>query len=192
MTETTTTTDIRNSQQGDTKAFARVLRAHYSYAYGLALRLVLDESDADDVTQEAFVRIWKNLHRFDPDTRFTTWLYQIVTNLSLDMIRSRKRRPLTAVRVPDDIPAGIAADTGNPEVLTGNRDMIELIERLAGDLPETQRLVFTLRDIQDLSIEEVCDCTGLSSESVRSNLHYARKRLRGRLEKEYDMQRRMP
>jgi RNA polymerase sigma-70 factor (ECF subfamily) len=95
-------------------------------------------------------------------------------------------------REPDDIPMGETADAGNPEALTGNRDMIEHIKRLAADLPDTQRLVFTLRDIQDLTIEEVCEYTGLSSESVRSNLHYARKRLRERLEREYDMQRRMP
>ncbi len=192
MTETTTIADIRSSQQGDENAFARVVRAHYSYAYTLAFRLVLDESDADDVVQEGFVRVWKNLDRFDPNTRFTTWLYRIVTNVSLDVIRARKRRPMITDREPDDIPMGETADAGNPEALTGNRDMIEHIKRLAADLPETQRLVFTLRDIQDLTIEEVCECTGLSSESVRSNLHYARKRLRERLEREYDVQRRMP
>ncbi len=192
MTETTTIADIRSSQQGDENAFARVVRAHYSYAYTLAFRLVLDESDADDVVQEGFVRVWKNLDRFDPNTRFTTWLYRIVTNVSLDVIRARKRRPMITDREPDDIPMGETADAGNPEALTGNRDMIEHIKRLAADLPDTQRLVFTLRDIQDLTIEEVCECTGLSSESVRSNLHYARKRLRERLEREYDVQRRMP
>jgi len=192
MTETTTTADIRSSQQGDQHAFARVVRAHYSYAYSVALRLVLDESDADDVVQEGFVRVWKNLNRFDPNTRFTTWLYRIVTNVSLDVIRARKRRPMTTDRQPDEIPMGENADVGNPEEFTSNRDMIEHIERLAADLPDTQRLVFTLRDIQDLTIEEVCECTGLSSESVRTNLHYARKRLREHFEKEYDMQRRMP
>jgi len=130
MTETTTIADIRSSQQGDENAFARVVRAHYSYAYTLAFRLVLDESDADDVVQEGFVRVWKNLDRFDPNTRFTTWLYRIVTNVSLDVIRARKRRPMITDREPDDIPMGETADAGNPEALTGNRDMIEHINVL--------------------------------------------------------------
>ncbi|MRR11934.1 RNA polymerase subunit sigma-24, partial [bacterium] len=78
-------------------------------------------------------------------------------------------------------------DRITPETLATSRDIGRIIEALAGDLPETQRLVFTLRDMQDLSIEEVCDITGLSSESVRSNLHYARRRLRERLALEYQV-----
>lgn len=187
MTEQTTATDVVRSQHGDTAAFARLVREHHSYAYGLAIRLVCNEAEAEDVVQEAFVRAWRNLSRFDPNTRFTTWLYRIVTNLSLDCLRSRKHRPFPEGLLPGDALTEGLADHETPETLTSSRDLATIIESLAGMLPETQRLVFTLRDIQDLSIEEVCDCTGLSSESVRSNLHYARKKLRERLGTEYDV-----
>ena len=187
MTGQTTSAHIVKSQRGDTAAFARLMRDHYSYAYALAMRLVCNETDAEDVVQEAFVRAWKNLSQFDPNTRFTTWLYKIVTNLSIDSLRSRKHRPSPAGFLPGDALTGDLADNETPESLTSSRDLAKIIEDLAGVLPETQRVVFTLRDIQDLSIEEVCDCTGLSSESVRSNLHYARKRLRERLGKQYDV-----
>jgi len=190
MTDPTNAADILGSQQGDMSAFARLVRGHFSYAYALALRLVCNEEEAEEVAQEAFVRVWKSLNRFDPNTRFTTWLYRIVTNLSLDTIRSRKRRPMAASLPLEDSLTEAPGGMENPESFTGSRDMVRLIERLAGELPETQRMVFTLRDIQDLSIEEVCECTGLSSGSVRSNLHYARKRLREHLEKEYDVKRR--
>ena len=176
--------DIARSQRGDTAAFGRVVRTHYAYAYSLALRLVCDEAEAHDVAQESFLRVWQNLARFDPATRFTTWLYRIVTNLSLDAIRSRKRRGAIAAVIPEGMDP---PDRITPETLATSRDIGRIIEALAGDLPETQRLVFTLRDMQDLSIEEVCDITGLSSESVRSNLHYARRRLRERLESEYQV-----
>lgn len=187
MTEQTTAADVVRSQHGDTAAFARLVRVHHSYAYGLALRLVCNEAEAEDVVQEAFVRAWKNLSHFDPNTRFTTWLYRIVTNLSLDCLRSRKHRPSPEGLLPGDALTEGLADHDTPETLTSSRDLAKIIESLAGMLPETQRLVFTLRDIQDLSIAEVCDCTGLSSESVRSNLHYARKKLRERLGTEYDV-----
>jgi RNA polymerase sigma-70 factor, ECF subfamily len=174
--------DIVRSQRGDSAAFGRVVRDHHRYAFSLALRLVCDEADARDVAQESFVRVWRNLDQFDPGTRFTTWLYRMVTNCSLDLIRSRKRRPAADRSGEADPP-----DTMTPELIATNRDIVRIIEHLAGHLPETQRVVFTLRDIQDLSIEEVCDITGLSSESVRSNLHYARKKLRERLESEYSV-----
>jgi RNA polymerase sigma-70 factor (ECF subfamily) len=174
--------DIVQSQQGDAAAFGRLVRAHYAYAYALAFRLVCDEDEARDVVQEAFVRVWQHLDRFDPATRFTTWLYRIVSNLALDALRSRKRRAFISARIGEE---SDPPDSTTPELLATNRDIGRAIARVAGDLPETQRLVFTLRDVQDLSIEEVCEITGLSSESVRSNLHYARRKLRERLESDY-------
>lgn len=187
MTGPTTAVDIIRSQQGDTAAFARLVREHHPYAYALAIRLVCNESEAEDVVQEAFIRAWKSLSRFDPNTRFTTWLYKIVTNLSLDCLRSRRHRPLPESLLPGDALTVGLADSETPETLISSRELAKIIESLAGMLPGKQRVVFTLRDIQDLSIEEVCECTGLSSESVRSNLHYARKKLREFLATKYDV-----
>jgi RNA polymerase sigma-70 factor, ECF subfamily len=173
---------LRRCKAGDRAAFAILVREHYGLAYGLALRMVCDEADADDVAQEAFIRVWRGLDRFDVETRFTTWLYTIVTNLSLDQLRRRRRRDVNRKE-------GWAEplDPGNQEAVVCNADLARIVRHLAGGLPETQRLVFTLRDLQDLPVTTVCEITGLSSESVRTNLHYARRKIRERLEKEYSV-----
>jgi RNA polymerase sigma-70 factor, ECF subfamily len=185
MTDPDSQDIIRRSKAGDQAAFAMLVRGHYPVAYALALRILCNETEAEDVAQEAFIRVWRHLARFDPETRFTTWLYRIVTNLSLDQIRGRRRQGGRVADRREDEEATDPVEARNPETIASNRDLARIVHRLAGSLPETQRLVFTLRDIQDLPIETVCAVTGLSSESVRTNLHYARRKIRETLEKDY-------
>jgi RNA polymerase sigma-70 factor (ECF subfamily) len=187
MTDPDSQDIIRRSKAGDQAAFALLVRGHYPVAYALALRILCNEMEAEDVAQEAFVRVWRHLDRFDPETRFTTWLYRIVTNLSLDQIRSRRRKGGRVLNRREDDEAPEPVEASTPETIASNRDFVRIVNRLAGDLPETQRVVFTLRDIQDLPIETVCAITGLSSESIRTNLHYARRRIRESLEKDYSV-----
>lgn len=184
MTEPTDQDLVVSIRRGERNAFTSLAKRHYPFAHALALRIVCNEEDARDITQEAFVRVWRNLDRFDENTRFTTWLYRIVTNLGLDLLRARKRQPNPGTGNP----GGEPADPGTPETILNNNDIARIIHRLSGDLPETQRIVFVLRDLQDLSIETVCSVTGLTGESVRTNLHYARRRIRERLEKEYQIE----
>lgn len=168
---------------GDMAAFGDLVRIHQPFAFRLAVRLLCSEDDAEDAVQEAFVRVWRNIDRYDPAARFTTWLYRIVTNLCLDRLRKRKRE-----RHVSDSPGtegeGQACDL-DIEHAASTADLVRIIRRIAGDLPETQRLVFTLRDLHDLSIEEVRRITGLSEASIKTNLHYARRALRTRMEAEY-------
>ncbi len=176
---------IRYSQAGNRTAFALLVRQYYPAAYGLSVRLLGNAPDAEDVVQEVFLRIWRNLQGFDPSTRFGTWMYRIVMNRCLDHLRQRSRRARHETRPPADDEAPEPRGTVTPESAASGNDLLRIIHGLVAGLPETQRLIFTLRDLQDLSIEEVMDITGLSSESVRTNLHYARRRIRERLEKEY-------
>jgi RNA polymerase sigma-70 factor (ECF subfamily) len=187
MTDPESQDIINRSRAGDQAAFATLVRGYYPVAYALAVRILCDEMEAEDVAQEAFIRVWRNLDRFDPETRFTTWLYRIVTNLSLDRIRSRRRRGDRIADHREDDPPSELVETSTPESIASNNDLAQIILRLAGNLPETQRIVFTLRDVQDLPIETVSAITGLSSESIRTNLHYARRRIRERLERDYSV-----
>ena len=176
-------TDIlARARNRETAAFGELVRTYQPFAYRLAVRILLSETEAEDVTQEAFVRVWRNIERYDPSVLFTTWLYRIVTNLCLDTLRARKRQGRWHDRRPsdDDPPSGV-----DIEAATSTADLVRIIRSIAGDLPETQRLVFTLRDLQDLSIGEVREITGLSEASIKTNLHYARQALRERMETEY-------
>lgn len=159
---------------GNSTAFGTLVRATQSFAYALAFRFLCSEQDARDVVQEAFVKVWQHLAEYDRSRKFTTWLYAIVSNLSMDHLRSRKRR--LNLFAPDS-----SADPVDPrelESIHSNAELAAIVRRLAGDLPRVQRLVFTLRDLQDLSVSEVVEVSGLSEASVKTNLHLARKRIR--------------
>ena len=165
---------------GETGAFRFVVEEYRSYVYALAFRVLTDEEDAKDVVQDTFIRLWNNLRRYDPDVKFTTWLYSIVINLCYDKLRSRRAR-----RTVDTTDASLLASFAtedNPGRMLDNAELATLIGTLTEELPPKQRMVFVLRDMQGLSIREVCDILHLSEGSVKTNLVYARKHLRGKLE----------
>lgn len=175
---------LHHAKEGNRSAFAEILRAHQHLAFGAAFRLLLDEHEAEDVVQETFVRIWRNLHRFDPRKSFTTWMYSIVMNLCRDRLRERRRRPTQRLEpsemeyLPGAQASGEAAEQW---------ELVGIVGRLAERLPLKQRLVFTLRDLQDLSVEEVARVVGISESSVKTNLHHARRTLRRLLAREYSI-----
>ncbi|MCC6395657.1 MAG: sigma-70 family RNA polymerase sigma factor [Bacteroidetes bacterium] len=188
MTPGNTAELVTRCKKGDQQAFAGLVRQHYEFAYSLAFRMLCHHEEARDAVQEVFLRVWQNIHRFDENTRFTTWLYRIVANRCLDALRMRARRPPGDADRGEERDLRDPADPATPETLACSADIARAIHRLTAGLPEVQRLVFTLRDLQDLSIAEVQHVTGLSSQSIRTNLHLARKRIRERLEDEYAIQ----
>jgi RNA polymerase sigma-70 factor (ECF subfamily) len=173
---------IERARTGSRSAFAELVRSYQQFAYGIAFRLLWDAHEAEDIVQETFVRIWRHLHRWDPEQAFTTWMYVIVTNLCRDRLRERNRRPFLRMESEQmeqfEDPAGIFEA---PESV----DLLNIVRRLTERLPLKQRLVFTLRDLQDLSVQEVARIAGISEASVKTNLHLARRKLRALLIQEY-------
>lgn len=174
---------IARSKQGDVRAFRQVVETYQQYAFSLAFRIVCDHDDARDVVQETFVRVWKHIGSFDPETRFTTWLYKIVVNLSYDRLKGEGRRKRIFAMWPE---AGAESfeDKRSPiDADLINRDLAEKIKAIAEGLPVKQRMVFVLRDLQDLTVDEVSEILEMSRESVKTNLCYARRQIRLRLER---------
>jgi RNA polymerase sigma-70 factor (ECF subfamily) len=178
---------IARCQSGDMQAFRTLVRENQSYAFGLALRVLHNEQDAEDVTQEAFIRVWKHLRGFDPRSRFTTWLYSIVSNLCLDRLRSEKRWRKLVTREDTGNESEQLPGTQRPEDIQSNIELVGIIRRLTERLPPKQRLVFTLRDFEECSIEETSEMTGLSVGAVKTNLYHARRHIRDILSREYDI-----
>jgi len=164
-----------NSKTGDPKAFQKLVEHYSSYLYILAYRLLDNPEDAGDAVQETFIKVWKHISKFDLNRKFSTWLYRIVTNICFDYLRSRKRKPYEPY--PEDIPMDY--DPQDTQII---RDRADLVKKLAGELTPKQKIVFVLRDLQDLDIKEVASITGMSLGTVKSNLYYARRNLRERLE----------
>jgi RNA polymerase sigma-70 factor, ECF subfamily len=176
---------VSRPQCRDLDAFEQLVRKFQPYAYSLAMKFLLDEQEASDIVQESFIRVWKNIDRYDSNQKFTTWLYKIVTNLCVDRLRalqrhrgmffSRERDPMM-----EDLP-----DERDWEAALSHEQLAAIIKTLSNRLTRTQKLVFTLRDLQDLNIEEVVGITGLSIGSIKTNLHYARKSIREALVRRY-------
>lgn len=162
----------------DHAAFALLVRRYQPYAYALAMRFVWDREEAEDIVQDAFVRVWENIGSYRSDERFTTWLYAIVTHLGIDRVRTRSRWKRVFTR---DVHAwGDAEPAQQPhqeERLDGEQ-LMAAIRRLVERLPRTQRVVFTLRDLQDLSMGEIGEVTGMSPDAIKANLWHARKKMR--------------
>jgi RNA polymerase sigma-70 factor (ECF subfamily) len=178
---------VLRSKAGDLAAFDQLIRGCQSYAYSIAVRLLCDEDEAEDVVQQSFIRVWKHIERFDQRKRFTTWFYKIVTNLCLDRLKATRRRSevFSPLDLNNDVDA--VADEQSLDQIQANEEMIRLVKALTGRLPAKQKLVFVLRDLEDLPVDEVSEITGLSVGSIKVNLHYARRAIRNLLEREYDI-----
>lgn len=173
---------IARCRKGENLAFREIVERYQGYAFSLAFRILWDEDDARETVQESFVRVWKHLETYDGRSKFTTWLYTIVTNLAQDRLKANMRRENIFTRL-----TGAHDNTGDtggvdPDTHLDNRELVERIKALAGDLPHAQRMVFVLRDLQDLSIAEVADHLRMSTGAVKANLCLARARIRRSME----------
>jgi RNA polymerase sigma-70 factor, ECF subfamily len=168
------------SRQNDARAFRQLVEAHQAMVFTLAFRLLCNDDDARDIVQETFIRVWKNLNRFNTSMKFTTWLYTIATNLCYDKLKSEKRN--TTIRLTDqNVLNGFISDE-NMEKTILNAELAQIITSLTNELTPKQKLVFTLSDLEGLETDEITAITGLSAAKIKSNLFLARQFLRKRLE----------
>lgn len=176
---------VARVQAGDRRAFDALMRSHHAFVHAVTFRILGDEADAQDITQECFLRVWQEIGGYDPARgQLRTWMYRIASNLCLDRLRARRR---SAIRLPAD---ATARQLPSPEDLDAhicNTDLALLIRTLTARLSPMQKIVFTLRELEECSVQETADITGLSTASVKVHASMARKRIRGmlrRLEKE--------
>lgn len=160
---------VRAAQAGDTEAFSTLVRLHQRRAYAVARAVVLTHEDAEDVVQEGFLHAYRALARFLPDQPFGAWLYRIVTNAALDLVRRRK------VRDADPLPETVPLPFRDPG------ESAELRRRLTEalvDLGERQRAVIVLHDIEGFTHGEIGGMLGIPEGTARSDLHHARAAMR--------------
>jgi RNA polymerase sigma-70 factor (ECF subfamily) len=175
---------IRKAQEADQHAFRVLVEFHQPFAYSLAHRFTGHEEDAEDLVQEAFIKVWKNLGRYNPEFRFKTWLGKIVTNLCLDYLKSGKRK--TASRKSEASDRLVMADPVQHDREMEAEELKNIITQLAQQLTEKQRAVFVLRDLEMLTTEEVGAMLNMASGNLKSNLYYARLKIKEGLQKYYN------
>ena len=152
-----------------------VVRVHSARVYRLALRLTGNPQDAEDLTQEVFVRVFRSLSRYSPGT-FEGWLHRITVNLFLDSVRKRSRTRTDPL--PDDDEAPLADRAAGPEALLLERGLEPDVQRALADLPPDFRAAVVLSDIEGLSYEEIAATLGIKLGTVRSRISRGRAGLR--------------
>ena len=174
-------------KNGDTHALRELIEAHQQRIIGTVAKMLGDESDAEDVAQQVFIRVWKSAGRYEPTAKFTTWLYKITRNLVFNELRRRKRHTAQSPDRPlgpadDDRPMQ-AADTSvkSPDTALLDDEMQAAIQSAIDSLPETQRMAIILRRYDDVSYEEIGEILELSVPAVKSVIFRARTDLREKL-----------
>ena len=181
---------VQQAKSGQLEAFEDLVARHERQVYSLALRILHNEHDAQDVTQQTFLSALEHLGGFREEASFATWIHRIATHAALKILR--KRRGLETISLdqalaPDDQtgaiphPEFIADWTQTPDELTHQSQTRQLIDQALEQLDDKHRLVFVLRDIEGFSVRETAEALGLSEVNVKVRLLRARLQLRERL-----------
>jgi RNA polymerase sigma-70 factor (ECF subfamily) len=189
-TETNDETLAARAAAGDAAAFELIVTRYQGRVYRLACRLTGSEADAMDALQDTFLQVYRRLASFRGESRFGTWLYRIATNAALmqNRVRARQRAESLDAFLPGFDAAGV--HLGTPAELQSAASVDEIVDRrlLAEKamaaierLPETNRVAFVLRDLEEMSTSDVAEVLGIEPAAVRQRVHRARLMLRGYL-----------
>jgi len=178
---------VQRAQAGDRDALSALVQSQQTYVYSIAMSLMHNPADAADMTQEAFVRLLRSLGTYRAETKFTTWLYRLVTNICLDGLR-RRGRPVDSLDEPASTQAGDDAQTPGerladsdrwtqPEEEVQLRESADEVRAALATLPPAQRLALTLHYFQDQRYEDIADVMDLPLNTVKSHIRRGKERL---------------
>jgi RNA polymerase sigma-70 factor (ECF subfamily) len=183
-------------RDGDVRAFEVLVARHRKPVYNFILRFVRDSAQAEDVTQETFLRLIKGADAYERQAKFTTWLYTIARNLCVDAARRGKHRKAASLDAPLDGDEGSASlldlvpDSGaGVDRQAQSRELALRIRNAIEALPDEQREIFLLREVADLQFNEIASVVGCPENTVKSRMRYALEKLREALEEYRDLAR---
>jgi RNA polymerase sigma-70 factor (ECF subfamily) len=174
---------VERAQQGDREAFRQLVQRHQRRAFAVAIGMVRDENDAREIVQEAFLRVYRSLDRFQGGSSFFTWLYRIVTNLSIDLMRKPARREKELLDNPsiseeDEVfPFISRIDGADPIDVMRRREIASRIQQALDALPPYHRSVILMREVEGMSYQEMADAMEVSKGTIMSRLFHARQKL---------------
>ncbi|APR85205.1 RNA polymerase sigma factor RpoE [Minicystis rosea] len=171
------------AQKGDRAAFRKLVERHQRRAFAIAMGLVRDENDARELVQEAFLRVYRGLNAFQGGSSFFTWLYRIVTNLAIDLMRKPGRRDAELLdnqaveEEPSDFPLVSRIDGADPIDVMRRREIAGRIQAALDALPPYHRGVILMREVEGMSYEEMAQAMNVSKGTIMSRLFHARQKL---------------
>ncbi len=162
-------------RKGDTEAFRYIVAEYHQLVYTLAFRLLCNEDDAKDATQETFIKAWQNISGYKHQYKFSTWIYKIASNTCYDRLRSQQK----ILKV--DLADCELVSEYNPDEILQNKELKELIRSITKGLSPKQKLIFTLSELDELEVEEISIITGMTPAKIKSNLYLARKQVKSKI-----------
>ncbi|MGP7819751.1 RNA polymerase sigma factor SigW [Niallia sp. 01092] len=176
---------IKQVLKGDQNAFGEIIEIYKDKVFQICFRMLGNRHEAEDMAQEAFIRAYVNISRFNIELKFSTWLYRIATNLCIDRIRKKKPDYYLDAEVPGteglNMYSQLAANTRLPEEDVESLELQALIQREISKLPEKYRAVIVLKYIEELSLNEISEILELPLGTVKTRIHRGREALRKQL-----------
>lgn len=171
---------IVNAQGGDMAAFESLVKQYEKRVFWVAFNLVNNVEDAKDIAQDAFLRVFKAIDRFDLKYNFYTWLYRIVVNLSIDWLRKKGKQSKVSL---EEFPADPVETSKGPEEMMRSLELGEKITSVLESMPDKYKTVILLRDVHELSCEEIAEVIDCTNATTRWRLHKAREIFREKWER---------
>jgi len=168
---------MRRCRRGSSGAFEVFVNRYMKDAYFIALGLVGNREDAMDLSQEAFIRAYRNIKHLKPDRRFFPWFYQILKNLCISHLRKRRYRQTSSLDGENCPEVAATTDYFSPEVVAGRNELKDKVWQAIGKLDDKHREVIILRHFQNMSYEQIAEALYCNKGTVTSRLYYARKKL---------------
>jgi RNA polymerase sigma factor (sigma-70 family) len=184
---------IERLKQGEEAAFREIVETRQSLVYNTVLGLLQNAEDAEDVTQEVFIKVFESIRQFKGESAFSTWLYRVAVTSALEFLRKKKRKKrfafVSSLFGDNNQPRHDPPDFVHPGVQLDNRENAKLLFMTIKKLPENQRVAFSLHKVEGLSYQEVAEVMETTVAAVESLIHRARQNLKKMLADYYNQNR---
>ncbi|MBQ8299990.1 MAG: sigma-70 family RNA polymerase sigma factor [Clostridia bacterium] len=178
---------VKKVKNGDVDAFEQIITKYEKKIFGLIYNMLRNENEVEDVAQEVFIKVYKNLDKFHGDSSLYTWIYKIATNLCLDQIKKRKEVIYIDEKLQLDdgeVDFQLPSDEKLQDEIYEQKELKQKLEKCIDKLPERQKTMIVLRDIKGLSYDEIAEILDLKLGTVKSQINRARLKLKELLEKD--------
>lgn len=173
---------VREVLAGNKEAYGLLIHKYENKIYTLLLRMIHDSQDAQDLTQECFIKAYHYLHSFDPERKFSSWLYRIASNLCLNALQARQKKQLH----PGELEEKWLVEEDSPESILLRKEHVSEIREVVDELPEHYRMVLLLRYLEDMSYQEISTVLDIPISTVQVRIHRAKIKLRMRFQSSWE------